>query len=1073
MPNNARSGSDARLANLPRLQARNIVKRKIYAQNERAARVYRTLKYLSYGIASALFATLFFVAESKEIQYMSVSMLVIFALHIVFARPIFDRGVRNEFYKISNISRLPRRICHHMKYVIMAYIVTYLIMVLVTGLLMLQMPSNVFILGAFFMPYYFFAMTQMYIFSHLPRLISNRVQKKCSLSNSSQEISEESEQNLDEDTCDQYYIYWLYYIKTVFFERPIIVPLGYIIILIILAISTLASINTHTLGALMVDISYWSFLTSSIVLLITPMAYVYMRLGPAMHEYSKHIVDNDILPLLDKHIIIVGLNNLGRLMLKGIFFNIHSEKYENDSGNNKDSIESNIAGEVTDYDIIITEELRIGIVSRRLVLVDENAENLRIIYGASPEHAYGCYSIWRDKLTRATSNSSSIDGQQINVGDRTSNPGAHVLDGICVLLVCGSPLNQHTYDKIRARSAKLIIQALEDHSVSYYLARMPLPKNKVLVVSDKSSYDPITSRVKDRPIFLVNPKQLEGRSIGQRVFLWISKTYPEFISSRNIEALNCKIAIFGHSKVVYFVVKNLVIMFHYLGFDYTEIQEVFSRRFVIVYNDIDIEDEILLSYGSRMTEQTSKDPEISERSRGRGENYLNLWEFYPIRIPQGDLSEFTLKIPVRRARIENFEAYMKLLSMHGSFGLLVLISHHPYRAIRMTNRAIVSCLQHNYIAGNNKRYNPSIIVSAASSDSVYVEEQLDHYAQNDRDNCYPHGYPSDLSTDSKLVHHYVAANQFTSVARLANADSTRLVEVTVCMPIDRYSIVRFMMDMANLEVSHMHMPRRQDIKLLNVYSFRHRIVENTFVASATASISPMSAQEWPDNSILAYLLHGDENVVERHILNRFKKLTGLSGQSKDRAAHREYCKSHISDCPISLMTRKSDKLIPTYLCFGLGQLPEPDQEQAVGFAHIKIWAEGDSGVGSLAESVAAVNYIKVQEKSRSCGGFNIAYMSTEICPHGTCQYARMYAKLDNPADNKSETRLDNILAIKVKCDRGLQKEVLSSTKDSENPWLRYAEDLYDHLTEISVQKYEMLFNSGSSPTFSVNSICSL
>ena len=294
------------------------------------------------------------------------------------------------------------------------------------------------------------------------------------------------------------YLYWVYFIKSTILYDPKFL-IGIVVFIFLTIVSgfiikeggrDMGDDNIKLLG-------YLSFWFTAFIMSTMPFVQSLVELSKTFEKYSTHIIKDIIFPVLKGHVIIIGSGNLGSLLLKNCFFDIHPEGY----GTKSICYPSNMRSKPdnSDYHAIIDGNLDLFIVSRRILILEKCNSNFKQVFDINDKFLIGI------------------------LPPGTKNPKS---GGIMVIGICGDANDPYVLSYARSDNAELIINTNLDPNLSVELAKLAKtgsPKKQILTITNTPSFESLTLLTYDNPVYLIDTQHIEGVSISQRVIMWVIK----------------------------------------------------------------------------------------------------------------------------------------------------------------------------------------------------------------------------------------------------------------------------------------------------------------------------------------------------------------------------------------------------------------------------------------------------------------------------------------------------------------------------------------------------------------------
>jgi len=908
------------------------------------------------------------------------------------------------------------------------------------------------------------------IFIYLPKRIRKRVKQK--------------------DNKKYKYIYWIYFIKSTILYDP-----KFIIGLLVFTFLTVFPCFMEEEGGRILEseviklIGFFSFWFTAFIMTAMPLVNSLSELGERYHKYTVHIINDIILPTLNDHIIIIGTGNLGGLLIKNCFFDIHREGYGiNSVCFPKNKFNERRIKDLRDYHIIIDHNLDIFIISRKMVVIDKNNSHFKYIFDDKSEFPIGI----------------------LPPGSR--NPQ---YEGVMLIGICGDAKNRYVLNAARINRSKILVNTNLDTVLSFELAKLAKkgnPEKQVLSISNTPAFDSLTVYTYDNPVYLIDSQHIEGISLSQRIILWIIKYLKtispilrkkgsdiaklKILTDETIIDLLPKVMIIGQGGVITNTIRSLIFTLYDIYLSDNNTQHGNKKELI---------DKILIHNLSVMTNDSHIKSEISGEVNSYFNKYYEIkkysWKFYPIRynhtnIYRGNLSESDLyEIPVYILNTSNFEHYIAALDKERP-DLIVLINENKYESVAMYNRTADSVMLINNGINkeknnNNKQFQPQIITYSNKDDKFLIDDQINKHFVNNLNRREKIGFPSHLVRELKLTRDFVTANQFASMIR-SLIDPDPEGEITITLPEKPGSLAKTLIRLSGMEIDEIDNSVEVP-SFIYSYSFEDRRYKNTFVFTGTAKLSRYSDE---NSKILCFLNCSDKpnnhierkNLSDRDLIKQMLKELDISEINNENEFNSYLNPEVLRDCSISTMINHKDKYYDFLYkeekrrFFGFktnnvktkieSEIKTLDYTKKIpDLAHFKIWGEGIYP-GTLAESLT--NIILGKVKSERYFNKNIKYLpNINFCVDYTYQttkrekigqenlYIRLWDEKKFRKYNKIDISSDEYgrnVSHRKKCfDNGIIRAVLIKkggvftinenkiVLDRDSNWFAYAIKLTKHL----------------------------
>ncbi|CAN5552723.1 hypothetical protein BH10BAC5_BH10BAC5_09630 [soil metagenome] len=915
------------------------------------------------------------------------------------------------------------------------------------------------------------------------------------------------------------FIYWTYFIKAILLNNPQVL-IGFSILILLSTLNFVIHgggqdlIKIHLINS----IAFYSFWLTAFAMSVSPVLIGFRNLSNLYNDYSKHIISNSIIPNLKNHLILIGIGNLGNLLLRNCFPNVHPEgiKRSNfyDYKNTLPSIK-----ELSDFDILITKDLEIQLISKRIVVIEKNISIFKSIFTDIIDNMVGLYSPWKDELKN-----------------------------VVILGMCGEANNPFTLEATFPNSSSIIINSTPDSKLSLDLARRYIGIKQILSVNDSSSYDSLTSTTYDRSLFIIDPELIEGIAISQRIIFWINKNinhynenvaketrecelnryineklykYKDILSDNDLKRVAVlfktqgKVMLIGNGKIIYYIIQSLLLAlkFELKGIDVEKeiLFDILKKKLALVTEDKIIRSESiepketlnnnLFNYSKQINYETLTQNIINENNKfiyNKSVNYStpisgfnqgNKSEilFWKVNIIKDKFNKIDnclqIKIYYKDSNSCSYQNYLEILKVEKP-ALLVLINDKRYSSIDMFVR-----LSNAIQTINTKfKYKPQLITFSHRDDKIYLEEQFKKYYTYNLNRHEIVGYPSQIN-ESMITKDYITANQFSAMVKsLYNPDnvgkSNPVGEIVFSIK-DRPGALAYLL--SNLSGNSVVLNNNSVLvpSFLFYYSFEDRRYKNTFIFTGTAKLKKLKTDI--ESNYLSYcFLNCSENDRKEFIDLLIKNLKVEEIKppiSKNPNVEPEM----YSNYPISTMLRHPNRHYDIMqkrtrlLELNQTDLEDDDKNDSEFFnlSHLKMWAAEDNASGTLGQVLCDIILSKcesvlqnISEQEKNKKGKDKKLTKKPLIHFSTNRPAEINEKHFIVQDSlyvelKKESYSDHlekvvkeksgfINAMKVKSTSEFKVFIENDeTFVDKNLWIDYMLSLEMHLNALYIDKYNL------------------
>lgn len=722
-------------------------------------------------------------------------------------------------------------------------------------------------------------MLSMIIFIYIPR----RLRKEIS----------------NEDVRKHKYLYWVFFIKSTMKRDP-----KFFIGLVIFFLLSIIPGFIHIEGSYILYkeifkfLGFISFWATSLLFVITPLITNLSELGSTFEYLSIRNIKDEIIPKLKDHTVIIGTGNLGSLLLKGSFFDMHKEGYGTKSICYPKNIFSNTKPKyLTDYHILIDKNFDLSIVSRKIIVIDKDDSKFKSVYYENNDFPVGIIS------------------------PGSKNPK---VAGVVIIGICGDAKDIYVLNAARIAFSKILVNTNPDPSISLELAKLAKlgkPEKQILCISNTPSFDVLSIFTYDNPVYLIDTQHIEGISISQRIIMWVIKylkmndiySGKEFSRSelflslsefRNQESWKRKyrkldelsnddgaeksfeefilkklpiVTIVGNGRVIAHTIQSLISSLHEIYKDLNPIsirrliKKIILTKLVVISDDKYIASETL--YKQENIEEKDKKNKIfnfDNENRKYGH-----WSFYPLRnsemrIPGNASRETDLyKIPVYNVNPSNFENIIEILSIEKP-NLIVVVSENRYDTISIVNRisnALSSCKSIVELTKNH----PHILSYVHKDDKLYMNDQIKKHFTYNLNRCDISGFPSQMTKESRLTREYVTSNQFVAMIRSLLSIMPE-GELTFSFPEKPAELAKTLMKLSAMDMK-MDISNIKNVQPVRIpsfifsYSFEDRRYKDSFIFTGTAKLEEYSDYQSDENFCFLNCSHSDRTDILKMLKN--------------------------------------------------------------------------------------------------------------------------------------------------------------------------------------------------------------
>ncbi len=717
--------------------------------------------------------------------------------------------------------------------------------------------------------------------------------------------------------------------------------------------------------------------------------YVFQDHHKVLREFTSKTVLDSMLNQMNDHLIIIGMQCLGGNLLRTVFPDIHMSerghphkrsisrilfkiliKILSPSGK---SIRTTNESERS-FRVIVDENLGVYLVSTKVLVIDKDESQFRMLMEKRSDYSVGFYTPWRDT------------------------------EQILFLAIAGNVVHPTIQLAANFNTAKLIDCTSQDNDIAMSLATLKSPKRKIFSYYHTPLYDVVTALTYQNSTYLIDSASIEGTSVSQRIIVWFMQhLYEKGVIDRHSGDYEKgeyskmpKILFVGRGKIPYSIIRAIILSMETIGISYQEAVQFLNRSCTIFTDDTLFADEYT-PYDSKRKRYRSfgLNAVIPQKVYTKFQN----WEFYPLRRHNSNFYRDAMNIPVFYKDLNNFENYAELLKIMHKIGrypdLIVFLDYEPFGSLAHLNRAINTLEIHqNSITAPL----PYIITSASYYDRIFLNEQLMRYLLSNNPAEKVRGFPTPLPIEANLTRDSVASNQNASMVRalLTTQEDSRMcwikgkaepqierrvqmleteerinhheAEVTFCLSDNAGSLARLLTQMFSRKVEAFD-PGSPRPSFSFCHSFKERHFQQTFIFTGTAYLTKNQSTETADAIDAMYINTSDESFkFYKDALEPFS--SRLTGGPKELSCPGNG--SVLTDCAISTFQKHTN--VPTYqlgrLKAGLNRnhhhVSTPRLPERV---HMNIWGDGNDIPGTYCETLCDImtwKDVTGEQGSRGC-----------------------------------------------------------------------------------------------------------
>lgn len=769
------------------------------------------------------------------------------------------------------------------------------------------------------------------------------------------------------------------------------------------------------------------------------------------------------MPSIYDHVVVIGIGTLGSQLIENCFFDIHPEGYCVETiCPNKDKHINKTVDDISDYDLIINKELELQLISRRIIIIENNDYRFSSTYKISEDKTIGIFNV--------------ADSHNLNIG---------------LLCVNGDAKKNSILSFARCENSQVIVNTTPDSNLSLQLSASFPGQKLILSVNSATAYEFLTSTTYDRAVYTMDTQQVEGIVISQVIFCWAftnisynlytlknqstndsdlkTKIFAKLdirkcedfnisdLKKKIVNGGNDKILIAANGSYIYYIIQSLWMTLKFtLGMNNSEINNLLEEKILILTSDEKIRDEV---------------------KNGK-------WCFYPIRDRNTiviasyfkklkiDSNESQLKIRTFKNDILNFDSYLDILKEY-KIGLMVLMNDRSLDAVKMFTEAANS----SEIISNSSKNQikpPHIVVYSLASDQIFLDSLFKKYFTFNIGRNEKIGFPTQLTKESQISKDKVSSNQLASMLRsiyvnrhLEDHSNEPIAEVIFSIIQKPGAQAYLVSKLCGLEILF----ERTNNKVPNFiyyFSTEMNIYRDTFLFKGTAKLDEIDYESGFDDVIRYCFVNCEEQYrarMEKIILKNLELVSSI--YSEDKLFNRKYDSGMFSHYPISSILKHSEihhdilslrkrLYVSTkkpnskkFIEQKAQDLNSSDLLMLFNIANFSVWSEGEEIPGSYAELLATLMLKNISENvgdleyipeilfSNNRPSFELQGLQDLS---GTIAQDSFYIKLvKKGAYNSNVNR--NIRAIKLNLASRFIQENLE--------WSNYLFDLKGHLMKMN------------------------
>lgn len=749
-----------------------------------------------------------------------------------------------------------------------------------------------------------------------------------------------------------------------------------------------------------------------------------------------------ILSKLHRHLVVVGMDNLGRSAIRFTFQLVH--------GGRQYFFESQPRG----FCLYIDSELEINIVSERVIAIDMDANRFIITDNTMNDYSLGLFRPF------------SEDAKVYIIG------------------ICGKTDHPSVIQAAKVSEADLLVSTISNYHENMFLARLDNPRKKILSYADAPSFNAILSQGFGNPVFAFNANLIEGVSISQKIIQYMMKqmfanrargyhrfTYEDL---RKIPP----VLLVGEYRLIHQILHAMVLACESQLLNEEDTKNLLTEKIMVFMKDKQVSNEI-------------EDNTPSNDIQG-----FKDWTFFPVRRENQSTRDAQYRIKIFNFEPNNYELFNKAYTaLWGGThwpGLIVFLKDNEHDSVEMIDRGINALIP---IIGSNAQDAPQILASCSHPDRSLVSNQLQRYRilyQKPEDLIYPSRHPKDALLNRGMV----AGNQigtlidalfdthspqdeaFVNFQYSSGVEYDAVANLSYCLGDNTGSLMRLLAALYNWGIiPEKAWKNERKPSFSFCYTFNDLHVSNQFVFTGTAFLHAETDHSG-NNFVHAWSLDCEHPQTESGTVASSEGRGSAAGV-RDRIIglndfvrpdclknHGDVCRRLNADCTISNYCQNKYQYTGMeqdidYFGYNTRYLNKEGKEDWFDEkVHFKLWAGPSDCPGSLAKAMIDLMLYRIDTESlQNPSRFvpSIEFCTSIPCGAANTALADIYARFidfsgnPNPHTRQSAAKfsalMDNdeapINAVKIKLSQQLE-----DNRHNTCHWLGYAQMLAEFLNGI-------------------------
>lgn len=756
------------------------------------------------------------------------------------------------------------------------------------------------------------------------------------------------------------------------------------------------------------QVAYPSFLSSMIILFLTPVVSSYFNLGKSYNIYTDYHAKNKVKEKLNDHFLIMGYGNLAGNIIRHTIKSFYVYEEEKSIRIRKEMFKF--------VEIIIDGNMLLKAIVLNFVVINKTASPFRQKFSSSRGIDFG--------FVEALSSDHDL----------------------WLLGILGDASNTSILDAANYKKSRLIINATPDERLPIKVFKLIKDKKSILSVPDSASFLSLINKSINKDIFLVFPSLIGSISVANILFLFFEKlkvkvkadSLSDFFQTNKFKEIlmNNQILIMGQGRELFYTLERVKSILSH------ELREQEERIKLIEESCIIFSDDKNLKHNLNFIAIDRGYWEVSlDRYGGKVSNKYKLLTYF--------------QNPLNLEKVNSVFEDPRYDSQDRKIGLIIIFDKTQTRCLKILKN-IQNVIKFRLESGNIKdRELPLILISTPRVEKELVRDELRAFEQLSKDDKKI--FPTQRNT--QLIHDYTVADEVAAIFRTwmvstkqKKNDLSDPFSISLCINDKPGILTRCLLLLSGFDISNINTVETVVPSFHNSNTLIDRDNLDAYIFEGIASLESI------DNEIP--LIHGYSINSSEKSLNRINKtvdtlfmkylyekylIQNLKEDSFD-------CPGCCSVCPISVLANPYD-----YKRFyNKGRLKlykvkpdKPDNNGERHYGQILIYGDKASCPGSLAlglKDLLFISWNEIEQKNEDLSNIkdlvNIKYLSNIECPEKSDRTLRsLYGVIQSTCiyQQRELLRKGTLNAICIKA-----AEI--------NVWSYYAEKLNKFLND-SYRKY--------------------